>query len=166
VVAACPACGCTHARNNATHAVRAALVEAIEGHLGCLEQYTREVTEVKETLLDEYRNRLKERIEKIQEKVQATVDPARLEMELVLFADKSDITEELVRLQAHFAALHKLCAPNFLDPIGKSMDFLVQELLREVNTIGNKARGLPVATRVVQMKSQIEKIREQVQNLE
>lgn len=143
-----------------------ALVQDICTHLRELETFAQEVATGKDELLEEYRTRLKDRIEKVQERVQAAVDPARLEMELVLFADKSDITEELVRLQAHFAALRKLCAPDFSEAIGKSMDFLVQELLREVNTIGNKARGLSVASRIVQMKSQIEKIREQVQNLE
>lgn len=143
-----------------------AMVAAIQTHVSSLERYREEILLVKDELLEEYRTRLKDRIEVLGKTLGAMIDPARIEAELMLFVDKSDITEELVRLEIHLTAFKKQCQPETGGPVGKAMDFLAQELLREVNTVGNKARGLPIATRIVKMKSEIEKIREQVQNLE
>lgn len=143
------------------------LVSAISGHLDVLEQLREQVATAKDQLLDDYRSRVRERMEALAKATDVTIDPNRLETELVLYADKSEITEELVRLTAHLKTFRKtLAAPPAAEPVGKSLDFLVQELLREANTIGNKARGVAVAQLIVQMKSEIEKIREQVQNLE
>jgi|CXWL01.1.fsa_nt_gi uncharacterized protein (TIGR00255 family) len=94
----------------------------------------------------------------------AQVDEARLRQELALFADRSDITEELTRLESHcsqFADSLKLT-----DSVGKTLDFLLQEMGREVNTIGSKANDVVISHAVVTMKGELEKIREQVQNLE
>lgn len=142
------------------------LVTAIQVHLSALEKYREEILLVKDELLEEYRSRLKDRIDVLGNTLGATIDPARVETEIMFFVDKSDITEELVRLEVHLTAFKKNCKPTQEGSVGKSMDFLAQELLREVNTVGNKARGLPIATRIVKMKSEIEKIREQVQNIE
>jgi len=149
------------------------LAAAIEAHLTTLEQHRQEVERVKDDLLADYRDRLKDRIEVLGKTLDASLDPVRVETEIMFFADKSDITEELVRLDAHLKAFRKMLRePTPAKPgsanesMGKPMDFLVQELLREANTIGNKARGVSVAQRIVLMKSEIEKIREQVQNLE
>jgi uncharacterized protein (TIGR00255 family) len=143
-----------------------ALVAAIKGHLDVLEEGSRELASAKDQIVDEFRRRLSERLAALETNVQAKVDPGRMEAEVLIYVDKSDVTEELVRLDAHIAAFRKQCNGDTPEPVGKFMDFLVQELLREVNTTGNKARGLAVAQRIVQMKSEIEKIREQVQNLE
>jgi uncharacterized protein (TIGR00255 family) len=142
------------------------LVAAIHAHLDVLEQLRSEIETQKDSLLEDYRTRLKERLEHLMRASDATLDPARLEAELILHADRSEITEELVRLDAHFKSFRKTLASKSNEPVGKPLDFLVQELLREANTIGNKARGVAVAQLVVQMKTEIEKIREQVQNLE
>ena len=143
-----------------------ALVAAIAEHLDVMQNLRAEVEQEKDELLADYRNRLKERIEVLGKTLEATLDPIRVETEIMFFADKSDITEELVRLDAHIKSFRKMMERDTGEPVGKSMDFLVQELLRETNTIGNKARGVSVASKIVAMKSEIEKIREQVQNLE
>jgi uncharacterized protein (TIGR00255 family) len=143
-----------------------ALVAAVEGHLRRIEDGHREIARVKDELLQEIQAKLRERIASLAASAGVAPEAGRLEMELALQADKSDITEELVRLKAHIAAFLRLCNPDVAEPVGKSMDFLVQELLREVNTIGNKARGIAAASRVLELKGEIEKIREQVQNLE
>ena len=91
------------------------------------------------------------------------VSDERVLKELALFADRSDITEEVVRLKSHFAQFSaELCQPN----CGRKLDFLIQELLREVNTIGSKAAEIATTKLVLEAKTEIERIREQVQNLE
>jgi uncharacterized protein (TIGR00255 family) len=92
------------------------------------------------------------------------LDEARLAQEIALFADRLDITEELVRLRAHVDAAHAALAAD--RAVGKELGFLAQELGREVNTIGSKANDAVIAARVIAMKSELEKIREQLENLE
>lgn len=92
------------------------------------------------------------------------VDDERLVKELAFFADRSDISEELTRLAAHLQEAARLLASKV--PIGRNLDFLLQEIGREINTIGSKANDLEIARQVVAMKTELEKIREQAQNLE
>ena len=92
------------------------------------------------------------------------VDQARLLQEVVTLTQKSDITEELVRLQSHLEAMSDLLGKH--EPVGKRMDFLLQEINREINTIGAKADDAPIRHLVVEAKEEVEKIREQVQNIE
>ncbi|MBQ7825228.1 MAG: DUF1732 domain-containing protein, partial [Clostridia bacterium] len=92
------------------------------------------------------------------------VDEARLLTEIALFADRAAIDEELVRLLSHTAQIRKTV--ELSEPVGRKLDFLVQELNREVNTIGSKAMDAEIAQYVVQAKGEIEKLREQVQNIE
>jgi uncharacterized protein (TIGR00255 family) len=91
-------------------------------------------------------------------------DTGRLETELALLADKTDVTEELVRLESHAAQFHGLLSAR--DPVGRRLDFLLQEMGREVNTIGSKCQDSAVAHQVVELKSELERMREQVQNVE
>jgi len=93
------------------------------------------------------------------------LDPGRLEQEAALAADRSDVAEELQRLEGHLEQFAKLLATSD-EPVGKKLDFLAQEILRELNTLGSKGRDLQMIREVLDMKSEIEKIREQVQNLE
>ena len=88
----------------------------------------------------------------------------RLLKEIALFADRSDITEEMTRLESHVAQAHKLMESS--EPVGRSLDFLVQEMLRETNTIGSKANDGDIVKEVVGLKAELERIREQVQNIE
>lgn len=109
----------------------------------------------------DYRDRLRERLSALNE---GELDEARLLTEIALFADRAAIDEELVRLLSHTAQIRSTVRMN--EPVGRRLDFLVQELNREVNTIGSKAMDADIAQCVVQAKGEIEKLREQVQNIE
>ncbi|MHB1126152.1 MAG: YicC/YloC family endoribonuclease [Bacillota bacterium] len=111
---------------------------------------------------DEYRDKLAQRIQQILGEVE--LDPQRLAQEVVFYTDRSDISEELVRLTSHLQQMEEIMRSP--EPVGRKLDFLVQEMLREVNTIGSKANDLAIIQKVVDAKSEIEKIREQVQNIE
>jgi uncharacterized protein (TIGR00255 family) len=91
----------------------------------------------------------------------------RIALEVAIFADKSNITEEIVRMRSHLAQFGEILGPKTpAGAVGKKLDFLVQEMNREVNTIGSKANDLKITSQMLEMKSEIEKIREQVQNIE
>lgn len=109
-----------------------------------------------------YRARLQERVAALAGGV--PLDPGRLEQEVVLFADRADITEEGARLASHLAQFRDLLdAPG---PQGRKLEFLLQEMHREVNTLGTKAADAAIAAEVVAMKAELEKMREQLQNVE
>lgn len=113
-------------------------------------------------LAQEAFDRMKARMEKL---LGETVpDLPRLNQELAVFADRTDITEELVRLDSHMVQFGQTVERS--EPVGKTLDFLLQEIGREVNTIGSKANDAETARHVVQMKTELERIREQVQNIE
>ena len=92
------------------------------------------------------------------------IDDARILTEAAIFADKVAVDEELVRLRTHFAALEQILESG--EPVGRKLDFLLQEMNREVNTTGSKCNNAEIARLVVDMKCELEKIREQIQNLE
>jgi uncharacterized protein (TIGR00255 family) len=110
----------------------------------------------------EYAVRLQERIAQLLR--ETAVDEGRLAQEVALMADRSDVTEELVRFRSHLGQLD--AALRLGEPVGRKLDFLLQELNREANTIGSKANDAEVAAAVVALKAELEKIREQVQNIE
>ena len=105
---------------------------------------------------------LRERLEKLLDTID--LDPARLAQEVAILVDKSDVTEEMVRLRSHIAQLGDLLESS--EPVGRKLDFLIQEFLREVNTIGSKINDAENAHKTVALKSELEKMREQVQNIE
>jgi uncharacterized protein (TIGR00255 family) len=112
------------------------------------------------------RQRLTKRTEQIRRDV-GLFDEARLHQEIVIAADRLDITEELVRLQSHVAQFRQtLSSGGPGQPVGRRLDFLLQELGREANTVGSKANDAPLAQDVVELKTELERIREQVQNIE
>jgi uncharacterized protein (TIGR00255 family) len=108
--------------------------------------------------------RLRERIGRLMAETGAAPDAGRLETELALMADRSDVTEELVRLSSHFDQFEVLLADT--TPMGRRLEFLLQEMSREANTLGSKSQDVKLSHLVVDIKSQLEKIREQVQNVE
>lgn len=110
----------------------------------------------------EYKAKLESRIKEIME--QQVVDENRLAMEVAIFADRCSIDEEIVRLGSHISQLRDTL--NAKQPVGRKLDFLVQEMNREINTIGSKANDLVITKNVIDLKSEIEKIREQIQNIE
>ena len=115
-------------------------------------------------LVDEYRKKLEARLDELNAK--GIVDEARLGAELVLFADKSSICEEITRLNSHIKSFKDILNSGDDKPIGKKLDFILQEMNREINTIGSKANCLDITNAVVFVKNEIENIREQVQNIE
>lgn len=114
-------------------------------------------------VVQEYRERLERRLGELLPQGNA-VDPQRLAQEVAIFADRADITEEIQRLASHIEQFRQALQSG--DAVGRKLDFLVQELGREVNTVGSKANDAAITAAVVAAKSELEKIREQVQNLE
>ena len=110
----------------------------------------------------EYRTRLEQRMREVLEST--TIDEARILTEAAIFADRVAVNEELVRLKSHLAQLRTFMEST--EPVGRKLDFLVQEFNREANTLGSKGNDLEMARIVVDMKAEIEKIREQIQNIE
>ena len=111
-----------------------------------------------------YRERLTERVNRALSELNVTVEPADLLRELSLFVDKSDISEELVRLKSHLVQFSATVDAN--DSSGRKLEFISQEMGREINTIGSKANDTEISQYVVEMKAALERIREQVQNVE
>ena len=111
-----------------------------------------------------YREKLETRIRDILGQNNAEIDENRILTEVAIFADRACIDEELVRLESHFAAMDEILASD--EPAGRRLDFLMQEMNRETNTIGSKAANSEIAHRVVAVKNELEKIREQIQNIE
>ena len=127
-----------------------------------LQQLAGRVAERSPLVLNEYKEKLEARIAELL--TNATVDPERLAQEVAYFAEKSCIDEELVRLQSHFEQFYTIADQK--GSIGRKLDFLIQEMNRETNTIGSKANDLEIGRLVVEMKSELEKVREQIQNIE
>jgi len=134
----------------------------LEKRILYLEELTKMVSQRSPLVVEDYREKLKGRIKELLDETQ--YDEVRLNQEIVYFAEKSNITEELVRLQSHFRQF--LNSLNTQGSVGRKLDFLVQEMNRETNTIGSKANDLEISNLVIEMKSEIEKIREQIQNIE
>lgn len=111
-----------------------------------------------------YRARLEEKIKAVLADNNITVDENRILTECAIYADKAAIDEETVRLRSHFEAFYGYVAKN--EPVGRSLDFLIQEMNREINTIGSKCGNSSIAHLVVEVKTELEKVREQIQNIE
>lgn len=140
----------------------ARLEENLRHHLSSLLCEVAAIEERSPKCVEEYRMRLTQKLEEVLSN--SSVDESRILTEAAIFADKISVDEETVRLRSHINAF---CAALDTDkPIGKKLDFIVQEMNREANTIGSKANDITVAEHVVEMKSVIEKIREQIQNIE
>ena len=137
------------------------LRQDLTAHLRQVETLRREIAQRAPDVVTQHREVMEKRLETV---LTTPVDPARLAQEVALFADKCAIDEELARLESHVRQMENyLCEP---EEIGKKMDFLVQEMNREANTIGSKASDAQIAQLVVNLKSEIEELREQVQNVE
>lgn len=132
-------------------------LDLIESHLKNVEKLSFDLPGI-------YKEKLQMRISQLLSDEKITMDSERLCLEVALLADKSDITEEIVRLKSHIHQFRTLIKKE--DYVGKKLDFLVQEMNREINTIGSKSNEINILNDVVEMKSQLEKIREQIQNVE
>lgn len=127
-----------------------------------LKQTSEQVAERMPLLKDAIRQRLIERINALNDNVH--IDEGRLEEEVILYVERSDISEELARLHSHFEAVEQALKAD--KPAGKTLDFLAQEMGREINTIGAKAKDIAISHHVVEMKTVLERFREQVRNIE
>ena len=136
----------------------------IKGKIELVRSYADEVERISLEDTVGYRDKLEARIRAIIGETDVAVDENRLLTECAIWADKIAIDEELVRLRSHFGAFYDIISAS--EPSGRKLDFLMQELNRETNTIGSKANNARIARIVVNMKGELEKIREQVQNIE
>lgn len=127
-----------------------------------IENVLKAIVERAPEVVKEYKKKLENRIKELLE--QQTIDESRIAMEVAMFSDRCSVDEELVRLGSHINQLRETL--NIEQPVGRKLDFLIQEMNREINTIGSKANDLSITRNVIDLKSEIEKIREQIQNLE
>jgi len=134
----------------------------IENRLKIITDKINEISKFSAGLVEEYIVKLETRIKELLKT--DVVDETRLAQEIVIFSDKSSIEEELTRLKSHINQFEDLLKTS--SPIGKKLDFLIQEMNREANTIGSKANSLNITNLVVDLKTEIENIREQIQNIE
>ncbi len=139
----------------------AALEKDLSKNLHNLQGKVLDLEAMAPAVIELYQDRLTKRI---QEFVGGQIEENRILTEVAVFADKADINEELTRLGSHIKQFENILA--LLEPIGRKLDFLIQEMNREVNTIGSKANDSSIAKEVVEMKSILEKMKEQVQNIE
>ena len=139
------------------------LAKDLVNRIGIMRGAVEQVKKNAPLVAERYRTALLERI-KAAGMENITLDDERLLKEVVLFADRSDISEELTRLQSHFQQFDELTKSK--EPIGRTLDFLAQEINREVNTIGSKANDSLISREVVTLKAELEKFREQAMNVE
>lgn len=148
------------------HDMRAREGEALAADLGeRLKVFTEVLDSIEQSIpaiMADRESVLRERLEKLLDTID--LDPARLAQEVAILVDKSDVTEEMVRLRSHIDQFGDLLDSSA--PVGRKLDFLIQEFLREVNTIGSKINDAENAHKTVSLKSELEKMREQVQNIE
>ena len=145
-------------RQTEGEALHGDLLEKLKG----IESLVAEIGDRSPTVLIHYRDRLKKRVEELSEA--SEVDEQRLSQEIAFLAERSDITEELVRIESHLRQFMMMMEME--ESVGRKLDFLFQEINREVNTIASKANDAEISQNVVEIKSKLEKMREQVQNIE
>ena len=139
-----------------------ALARDLAGRLDAVEALVARAAALVPQTVEHHRARLAERVAELTRGI--ALDPGRLAQEVALFADRTDVTEEVTRLRSHLAQARALLASG--EPAGRTLDFLVQEMHREVNTIGSKSQSAEIAAIVVTAKAEVERMREQVQNVE
>ena len=139
-----------------------ALADDLQARRRQIGEWTALIGERTPQVVMEYRQKLKTRLDQLLDG--AEMDESRLAQEVALLADRCDITEELVRLSSHFSQFDEALRSS--EPVGRKLDFLMQEMNREVNTIGSKSNDAGITNLVIQIKAEMEKMREQVQNVE
>lgn len=140
----------------------AKIKEDLENRIAGIKEKIEKISEISTGLVQEYVVKLEKRVNELLKT--SVVDETRLAQEIVIYSDKCSVEEELTRLRSHISQFLNLV--NVSEPIGKKLDFLIQEMNRETNTIGSKANSLEITNLVVDIKTEIENIREQVQNIE
>lgn len=138
------------------------LIEDIVKRIEKMKIIVGEIEKYKDECLKEYQDKLKQKIQQLGQDV--TLDQGRLEMEVSFLAQKSDISEEITRLKCHFNQLKRIT--KNITPIGRKIEFYTQEIGREINTIGSKSNHKSISTKVIKLKDELEKIKEQSRNIE
>ena len=138
------------------------IAEDLNSRLDIIREKVNKIDKFSTGLIEEYVVKLEERINEILKNQE--IDKTRLAQEVVIYADKCSIEEEVTRLNSHISQFKNLLNSN--EAIGKKLDFIIQEMNRETNTIGSKANNLEITNGVIDIKTEIENIREQVQNIE
>ncbi|MBT7982584.1 MAG: YicC family protein [Akkermansiaceae bacterium] len=134
----------------------------LESRLTSLKSFLQQISEQAPSVVERHRENLIKRLDSAD--IELNLDDERLIKEIGLFAERCDISEEVTRLESHFAQCHKYFESD--EAVGRPLDFLVQEMGREINTIGSKANDASIAQIIVESKTELEKIREQIQNIE
>jgi uncharacterized protein (TIGR00255 family) len=140
------------------------LAEDLEKCCEVIEQNLEQIRGRAAIVLQEYADKLRKRVDKLLARAELKLDEETLAREVAVFADRSDISEEISRLDSHVQQFEQCCQTN--DQSGRKLDFISQEMLREANTIASKASDIEITRCVVEMKCQIDRIKEQVQNVE
>lgn len=139
-----------------------AICKDLVHRLGTIDQAVGRIQRRQPIVVEGYRKRLSQRVAEISGGI--PLEPLRLSQEVALFADRADISEECLRLKTHLGQFHKMLQSDAT--VGRTLDFLLQEMNREINTLGAKANDAEIAHEVVHLKGELEKMREQVQNIE
>ena len=138
------------------------IAEDLNGRLDIIQEKVNKIDKFSTGLIEEYVVKLEERIKQILKEQE--IDQNRLAQEIVIYADKCSVQEEITRLNSHIAQFKELLKKD--EPVGKRIDFLIQEMNRETNTIGSKSNSLEITNTVIEIKTEIENLREQIQNVE
>ncbi|MBR3249367.1 MAG: YicC family protein [Clostridia bacterium] len=138
------------------------MAQDISARIDIIENKVKEISKLSTGLIEEYVVKLEERIKELLKTEE--IDKSRLAQEVVIYADKCSVQEEITRLNSHISQFRELL--NRDTAIGKKIDFIIQEMNRETNTIGSKANNLEITNRVIDIKTELEDIREQIQNIE
>lgn len=141
-----------------------ALKDDLLGHCNAVGDALDQIAQRSPGVVGEYYERLRQRVEQLTREAKLTLDEETLSREVALFADRSDISEEVSRLRTHLEQFAQACDSS--EPAGRKMDFIAQEMLREANTIASKSNDSQIGRLVVEIKSGIDRIKEQVQNVE
>ena len=141
-----------------------ALREDLARRLARIRQIAIDIFKRAPDVLDSHRKRLRDRAERLRSSVEMDIDTPRLEQEIAMFAERSDISEELTRLESHSTQFSGLIDGE--EAVGRRLDFLLQEMSREANTVGAKSPDAAISHAIVEVKAEIERMREQVQNVE
>jgi len=138
------------------------LQDDILGRLESVTQLTQALQERQPIVIQEHQNRLLEKVKTLSNGIE--LDPTRLAQEVAVMADRCDISEEITRLKSHLGQFNTLTQSD--DPLGRKLEFITQEINREINTIGSKSADYQISQAVIEIKSLLEKVREQIQNIE
>jgi uncharacterized protein (TIGR00255 family) len=138
------------------------LADDLAGHVGAMADWGNKIRQRHPEVLKAYQEKLAEKVKTLTDGI--SLDETRLAQEVALMADRSDISEELTRLDSHLQQFNSLLESE--EPVGRKLEFLTQEINRETNTIGSKSIDQEISQSVIEMKTRLEKIREQLQNVE